>query len=93
MGKEVYALNIIASYSVIYAHSETIHKLTGADSPNVHLKNVFVTLQRSVCRVLCLFIRLKLKKAVFLFDPKPSHFLQAIRITPITPESLRVTPE
>ena len=71
VGKEMHALNIIASYSVTYAHSETIHKLTGADSPNVHLKNVFVTLQRSVCRVLCLFIRLKLKKAVFLFgNPK-----------------------
>ena len=65
VGKEVHALNITASYNVIYVHSKNNSQTDRSRLPNVHLNNVFVTLQRCVCRVLCLFIRLNLKKLFF----------------------------
>ena len=65
VGKEVHALNITASYNVTYVHSKNNSQIDRSRLPNVHLKNVFVILQRCVCRVLCLFIRLNLKKLFF----------------------------
>ena len=64
------ATKLDRSYSVIYAHRETVHKPTGVSSRmtffrRTSCKNVFITLQRRVCRVLYLFIRLNLKNMFF----------------------------